>query len=466
MLSFSAEFPVNASANLVAVGEVFKNWIVNSPYTQFSQNDVQWITLPGSHVVESGSQKVEYVCLLEGDSTSMGIRHHSRSDGADWITEIVFSRNAVDSWVGVRTSRESELPITRLPEAKKPHVIKTLLAEIGGGIDKDFKVSDSPHYFDQGDIELAEAIVNGRYEAHLPIVYISYSFAGGYSIPPDYVARQLGGLAHVVCEPNRRFSTGLRVLTNARNVYGGSVGIYWPKGSGKRALFIGEQITTPAELVQVAIHEIRVALLNRRPLSRCSWNSVQQAFSQAALEELRSVGSNDLSSYMDAFDTENAALRRQLAEAEMEVERLKFEHAEADKASRADVILLKTGVEQSLVDGEICQIIMDVIRVSLSSVQNDSRRQHVLQAIVSNNNVSDVLSDMRSRLKKILKGYQNMTTKIRRDLEELGFIISEDGKHYKLVYLGDDRYTFSLPKSGSDHRGGLNAVSDIAKRIF
>ena len=56
--------------------------------------------------------------------------------------------------------------------------------------------------------------------------------------------------------------------------------------------------------------------------------------------------------------------------------------------------------------------------------------------------------------------------KLRRELEDMGFSISEDGKHFKLVFQGDDRYTFTLPKSGSDWRGGLNAASDIGRLLF
>ena len=59
-----------------------------------------------------------------------------------------------------------------------------------------------------------------------------------------------------------------------------------------------------------------------------------------------------------------------------------------------------------------------------------------------------------------------MTRDVSEALTELGFSISEDGKHYKLTYMDDDRYTFALPKSGSDYRGGLNAASDISKRVF
>ena len=48
----------------------------------------------------------------------------------------------------------------------------------------------------------------------------------------------------------------------------------------------------------------------------------------------------------------------------------------------------------------------------------------------------------------------------------MGFRISNGGKHYKLVYQGDDRYTYTLPSSGSDHRGGLNAANDIGRLMF
>ena len=48
----------------------------------------------------------------------------------------------------------------------------------------------------------------------------------------------------------------------------------------------------------------------------------------------------------------------------------------------------------------------------------------------------------------------------------MGFRISNGGKHYKLLYQGDDRYTYSLPQSGSDRRGGLKAASDISRLMF
>jgi hypothetical protein len=59
-----------------------------------------------------------------------------------------------------------------------------------------------------------------------------------------------------------------------------------------------------------------------------------------------------------------------------------------------------------------------------------------------------------------------MDAKTRSALAKLGFDISEDGKHYKAVFQGDGRYTFSISKTSSDHRAGKNTASDINKKLF
>lgn len=48
----------------------------------------------------------------------------------------------------------------------------------------------------------------------------------------------------------------------------------------------------------------------------------------------------------------------------------------------------------------------------------------------------------------------------------MGFSIEEDGKHYKITFAGDDRYMFTLAKTGGDFRGGLNAAATISNRLF
>jgi hypothetical protein len=59
-----------------------------------------------------------------------------------------------------------------------------------------------------------------------------------------------------------------------------------------------------------------------------------------------------------------------------------------------------------------------------------------------------------------------MDAKTRNALGRLGFDLTDDGKHYKAVFQGDGRYTFSFSKTSSDHRTGKNLASDINNKLF
>ena len=54
-----------------------------------------------------------------------------------------------------------------------------------------------------------------------------------------------------------------------------------------------------------------------------------------------------------------------------------------------------------------------------------------------------------------------MDRPLRQGLADIGFTITEDGKHYKLTYYGDSRYWTALSKTPSDTREGKNAASII-----
>lgn len=51
-------------------------------------------------------------------------------------------------------------------------------------------------------------------------------------------------------------------------------------------------------------------------------------------------------------------------------------------------------------------------------------------------------------IKKLLNDYRTMGAPLRSALKDLGFTITEDGKHYRLKYNGDERYKTTLSKNG------------------
>jgi hypothetical protein len=330
------------------------------------------------------------------------------------------------------------------------------------------RVGSVPFRLKDTDIDLAARLIAGRSGCRLPIVYVSAGFQGNYIVDSDRLASDLGGMAHVVVEPNRPFSLRLKIEVDSENVYGGTVGVYWPDGGGRRSFFIGREFDSADEVARAVFEETRTALTNRRPFDRCTWAYVQGAASRQAIHALRASGSDEIEKYIETFDKELAAKAERLGDAEKEILRLQSElRIYEARLPAGTASLLRTGNEQNFFENEVFAIVRGAVEDACTRVPEDSRRKHVLTAVLQANPLNeDIANSMRERLKQLLRGSKSMEAKTRRGLGEMGFSIMEDGKHYKLVFQGDDRYTFTLPKSGSDHRGGLNAASDIGRLLF
>ncbi|POA36843.1 hypothetical protein, partial [Pseudomonas sp. FW305-3-2-15-E-TSA2] len=93
-------------------------------------------------------------------------------------------------------------------------------------------------------------------------------------------------------------------------------------------------------------------------------------------------------------------------------------------------------------------------------------REHILTAILNSNSTEDLHEQKTKTLKEVLRDYRDMNKRVKDTFEDLGFSITADGKHWKVTYQDDERYTYVLPKTASDHRGGLNAAADIANIVY
>lgn len=468
MLSFATEFPVERGKNSDDFLNALRKWLLGSPHTTFNVADLEGLHAPREWKLTKDDESLETLRVQARADDTTGVRYMRRGEGLDWTTTVVFSRSSADSWVGIRVSRESSHPAVRLPTARKPRLVRTLLEELGGSSDGMLRVGNEPFRLENPDIDMATAMIDGRAQCRLPIVYVSAGFHGDYTLDPDRLAADLAGMSHVVVEPNRAFSLRLRIEVDSENVYGGTIGVYWPDGNGRRSFFMGAGFEGPDDLCRAIVDEIRTALTNRRVLDRCTWAFLQEAVSRLALEELRSSGSKEVDKYVESFDRELTAKNQRLEDAEKEIARLRMELRVYEARMAAGTgSLLRTGVEQDLYPNEVYRIVRDAVEDAQSRVSPDSRRLHVINAILKANPAGeDVAGSKREQLKELLRAFRGLETKTRRGLESLGFAIVEDGRHYKLVFQGDDRYTFALPRSGSDYRGGLNAASDIARLLF
>lgn len=281
------------------------------------------------------------------------------------------------------------------------------------------------------------------------------------------MAKFVSGMAHVVVEPSRAFSFKVKTLSGARNVFGGTIGVYWPNSQARNAYFIDDETPNPRAVQLRIAKDIRVALSNRRQVTSCTWSHLKEAVARNRLEQLKAQESTQLQEYVDAFDAEIAAKQARIDEVDQENARLNAEVRRLSAASNSsEQGILRRGKEQDLYQHEIADIVIDALSDASRTAREGSRRLHVLRDLLAENSASGERQQLEEAIKALLKTYRDMDAKTKNALVRLGFDISEDGKHYKAVFQGDGRYTFTLPKTSSDHRAGKNIASDINNSLF
>lgn len=467
MLSFATEFPVEAAKTSADFLTAVREWLLGSPHTAFKAADLAEMEAKNAFSAKKSNELIEVLRYEATTADMAAIRYTKLDRGLEWVSTIVFSHGQPASWIGIRTSCESQHPAVKLPIAKKPVFVQTFLTRLGGGLDGEIKVEAHPLRLTQSDISLTARCMSGQAGCRLPLVYVSAKFQGGHIVNADSLAKALAGMAHVLVEPNRPFSIRLMDEVNSQNVYGGAIGVYWPEGGGRRSFFMHHESESPAELEHAVIEEVRCALANRRPLPKVTWAAAQELVSRRAFAALRDQGSTEVQKYVDEFDKELQSKQEKLEDAEREISRLEAEvrKYQAQNPMQSG-LFLQTAPEQDLYAGELLGVVRDAIADAVTRVVQDSRRQHILSQIVKTNPPTGEAEAMRNHLKSLLRDFRSMDAKVRGALQDMGFEIFEDGKHYKIVFQGDERYTFTMPKSGSDHRGGLNLAGDISRLLL
>ena len=111
-------------------------------------------------------------------------------------------------------------------------------------------------------------------------------------------------------------------------------------------------------------------------------------------------------------------------------------------------------------------MVLDAVAEKLKNLGQKTRRWAVLNDVLQNNDYQAV-SDERERIvKSLFKDYKTLSASMRQQLLELGFEVTEEGKHYRLTYYGDGRYKTTIAKTGSDWREGKNIASVIIKNMM
>lgn len=116
--------------------------------------------------------------------------------------------------------------------------------------------------------------------------------------------------------------------------------------------------------------------------------------------------------------------------------------------------IINVGNEPEMYEHETEEILLDVIAKYIADHPNELRRVDVLTSVLeANKQRSTNAEKKRQRIKSALKGVSTMNASLKKELQDLGCIVMDGKKHYKIRLNGDTRYQATMAKTGSDGRG-------------
>ncbi len=474
MLLFSTILSVKEALTKEDFIKLVIEWNQGSPHKENIIPDIKW---NGERNIKYGSE--ELWLGIEEYRNIIAVRYEKKeSDGTVWDTDYVL--NFDERRLAVRLDRSYlETAFGFETAFSNPHFISLLIKNGYLEPDYDLPVSDEPITVEDGQISKLAKVINGESKNKLPVVYVSKTHNDEDPVDVRQMAKRLKGIAHVLVQNNLKQNAKLRHLCDDKNEYFGAIGIYFPnKAIGHRRFLYRNYGDNGRLLIDKVVRNIGMYSNSQMLDMLYTWSGVNNALLRdkyssqkaerlaAEFEKANTVKETEL--LIASVDEELAKLHKQVEQLTKANDALTCENAglRAKLASSEELPILFLGDEDDFFPGEIKEIILDTLIKEQKNTAARTRRHDVLTDIVANNGYEGVFATKIERVKVELKDYKNMSAPTRKFLEDLGFVVSDEGKHYRLTYYGDARYNTTVAKTGSDSREGKNIAQTIIKNML
>ena len=476
MLLFSTVLSINESLTKEKFIELAIEWNQGSPHENNIIPGIEW---HGERNIRYGNDRLWMEIQEYRNQNIIAVRYEQiEEDGAIWDTDYVMNFTAMKMSIRLdRSFLEEALAVD--PNFSTPHFITLLIEK--GYLQGDYglAVLRRPVIIDDSNIELLAGVVNGTIRYHLPIVYISKTYDNTDPVDVRFLASKLKGVAHVLVQKSNWLSSQCRRLCDDKNEYGGAIGIYYPNPAVEHKKFLFHYYTGSEKVLFDKVIRTVIQYANAQNVdSLYTWQGVSNALLTDRLvaqraerlkaENAKKQTQDEADQLLETFDDDFNKLQKQVEDLTRANEALRQEneglHA---KLNATDVVpILFLGDEDEFYQGEIKDIILSVLSDAMPTLLPQSRRLNVVQDIVGSNDYQHLSENKAEEIKRLLKGYTGMPGRLRQALMEFGFVITDEGKHYKLIYYGDGRYQTIFAKTPSDARAGKNNASTIVKNML
>lgn len=499
MLLFSTTLKINDHMTSDRFIRLLIEWNRGLSYKENVIPDIEW---NGERTIRFGNDNL-WLDIKEYRAANIIAARFEKRDtlGAVWDTDYIM--NFDDMVMAIRLDRSYEVSaLGRDRQFSPPYFISLLVDKGYLEDDGNLPVLRDPIPVDEDRQNDLAKIRNQPLTYRLPVIYVSQTRLREDPVDTHALARKLKGMAHVLVEMPDIENERSEKSGDETSEHAGAIDIYFPSMAESHQRHLYQQESGHDEaLMNRVIHSV-VTYSNTKTVDPLyTWQGVNTALlfeqideqkakreeaemarreaEESLNEHLKSLPEKEreiteralakASKLIEAFDSEIDRYHSQIAALTNDNSRLLQEnHGLKAKLDSLDLVpVLCRGEEPEFYEGEVRDIVLSLLSEGLKSVYKDARRAHLIRDLIRHNDYSEMSEHKSRTLKQLLKGYTRMDSRIHKGLEDLGFEVSAEGRHYKLTYFGDRRYTFSLPKSGSDsQRAGKNNAQEMINYCF
>lgn len=458
---YSATFPVHDSKNLDDLAKVLSVWISGSPHRAVAPNELRNIGNDGFQY-HKGKTEIQAARHVEGKNHLYGLRLLEPNGKGIRTTEVTGRKSKDDFEVTVSHEYNAFKVGTQSVDVAKPRIVNDILEKLGGGYDGlTIRMKREPHWFNDDDLPFVAEIVTNQTQNKLPIIYVSKDGRGMTAVNPHRLAYLLGGMAHVLVEPTRRFSFDLREKTNGRNTYNGAIGIYWPNDI--RRLILPDASRDIVSDIYNTIRDQNLLTLVPREMV---FDGIKSLQTSKRLEELKRTHSTTEEETLKLAIDEIDRRDKEIADLRAEVGTLQS-YAQRGTQFRTIGGDILRGVQiNELYAGELKDFVLETLENSLNNVHSESRREDTLKAVLAANKMTGNREEVIQGLRDVFTGAQNLNSKMENALRSLGFEIEKGGKHAQVYVPGNDNRKYTIALTPSDHRSRKNECSGIKNKLL
>lgn len=473
MLLFSTILKIDKSLTKDAFLNLVIEWNQGSPHENNVIPNLRW---DGSYNQKFGDETISLEFREYRNEEIVAVRYVKKlDDGIIWKTDYIM--NFRDYKMSIMLDRSfTEDAIGVDPSFTTPLFIKLLIEKGYVVNDNDLPILMDPHWIDFENANILTDVINSTKSYDLPVVYVSKTFSDKIPIDINKLAYALKGVAHIFVQGDLETNTFIREQCNSTNEYNGAMGFYYQSDVVKHKRFLNYEHFDPTITRQNIVKEI-INFTNQQSIDPLyTWDGVltsllrdrfeSQKSKRTKAERTKEETEELLDSFSNDFDElteENGRLRSSISDLEQE---LAYYRDIFNNKQASDSSFISSGSEKELFQGEKKEFVLSVLSDSLQNIQDETRKKHIIQDIIQQNDSENILNYKRDKIKRLLTNYSGLNGKLKQELKQLGFTVTEDGKHYKLTYFNDKRYIIHMAKTPSDGRAGKNIISDINNKVF